>query len=232
VYLDRARRDAVGVLEQLVSRQAGLCLGVSSPPGEDRPAQQRPVERERRNAKSRCDRSRSHRFRVLSPQSAHIRKRPHPGAANHRSVQAMTCSTRTPSLRPDAQPHAQTPPFRAATVLRMSPGPECLVCADSATVAKQSSGGCDWHDRGVAVGIVRSGHVGTIALRECDRRARCAVPRNRSAAFGRLQQHRSRRWSGGDQRKQASVRRRRRPRKQTSRVRRHPAAVVRAGLEL
>jgi hypothetical protein len=37
----------------------------------------------------------------------------------------------------------------------------------------------------VAMGIVASGHAGTIALEECDRRASRAPSRNRAAEFGR-----------------------------------------------
>jgi len=41
------------------------------------------------------------------------------------------------------------------------------------------------HERLVAVGLVRSGPVVTIALEECDRRAVGAVPQNRAGEFGR-----------------------------------------------
>jgi hypothetical protein len=36
------------------------------------------------------------------------------------------------------------------------------------------------------MGIVGSGHAGVIALEDCDGRAGGAVPRNRTAEFGRL----------------------------------------------
>jgi hypothetical protein len=42
-------------------------------------------------------------------------------------------------------------------------------------------------DRSVAVALVRSGTVRTIAIGECDRPAAGAVPQNRAAEFGRLQ---------------------------------------------
>jgi hypothetical protein len=41
----------------------------------------------------------------------------------------------------------------------------------------------DLDERSVAIGIAGSGRVGTIALRECDRRAAGAVRRNRAAEF-------------------------------------------------
>jgi hypothetical protein len=56
------------------------------------------------------------------------------------------------------------------------------------------------HDRDVAIGIVSSGHVGTIALRECDRRAAGAVRRSRTAEFGRMHKWRTRRRQRGRRR--------------------------------
>jgi hypothetical protein len=50
-------------------------------------------------------------------------------------------------------------------------------------------GAPDRSDRRVAVALVRSGTVGTIALEECARRAAAAAPQNRAAEFGRKGKH-------------------------------------------
>ena len=63
--------------------------------------------------------------------------------------------------------------------------------ATIAFIAERSSAGQGAGDCLVAVGITGSGRVGTIALRECDRRAAGAVRRSCAAAFGRKHERRT-----------------------------------------
>ncbi len=57
-----------------------------------------------------------------------------------------------------------------------------------ASVAKHSRGAGDRRDRGVAVALVSSGEVATIALEECNRRAAGPGPQNRAVRLARIEQ--------------------------------------------